>query len=182
MITPIARSQKFILAVTLAFAWATADANVQSIQGLVASDLSGVWEAVVERADHPSAGVYQMRFVSPQEAWLVEAWSHSTADRPQFSGRLVSSEIKDGKVDLRFDVVQQLSEAEYMSIEIKGYGSKAGDQAWIAGEIIITRQNGKTKTERVFFENSIWARSIADASSIAGEAIRNACEQKLKKP
>ena len=158
---------------TLLFALVSSHANTTSISDLVLDRLTGSWEALVERGGRPSAGIYLMVFKTPQEAWLVEAWPKSDPEHVRFVGRLVSSALDNGKIDLQFVPAGKSAEPEYVSVQITGRATASGDEANISGKIVIRRRNGNITTEPVSFENALWTRSIADASLIAEKAIKN---------
>ncbi|MEY2414194.1 MAG: hypothetical protein QOD84_2800 [Acidobacteriaceae bacterium] len=147
-------------------------ADVFSEESLQPNQLVGAWEALVEREGMAGPSLYQILFVSPQEAWLVEAGSiNSEFAHTEFFGRLQSANLDKGQIILEFTPLQGQSKSEYVSVRIEGRATRAGDLKFIEGKIILKRKDDKVSNEHVFFANNLWTRWIVNASIAAEEAI-----------
>ncbi len=105
-------------------------ADIFSIEDLQPDQLVGQWEALVEREGVAGPGIYQIFFVSPQEAWLAQAFSSDSSDSDlaqiQFLGRLVSQHLAKGQIELEFTPLQGQSVSEYVSVRVAGRATRAG--------------------------------------------------------
>ena len=157
-------------------------AEIASIEDLQPDQLIGPWEALGDREGMAGPRIYQMFFVSSQEAWLARAVASSSdfADI-QFFGRLVSTHLDKGQIKLEFAALPGQSESEYTSIRIEGKATRTGSWKFIEGKIILSQQDGKVRTEHVFFLNTLWTRWIPNASVEAEKAISEARQRSQAK-
>jgi len=163
-----------ILIITLVLVTTRVRSNILPVVDLKPDQLIGSWEALVQREGMVGPSIYQMLFVSPKEAWLAQAASDSSFAGLQFLGRLTSEDLANGQIKLEFTALQGQSEPDYVSVQIEGRASSSGDLKIIEGEIIKKEKDGKATSDHVFFANTLWTRSIADASVAAEKAILNA--------
>jgi hypothetical protein len=157
-------------------------ADIAATEDLQPDQLIGPWEALAGREGIAGPGIYQMFFVSSQEAWLARAVaSDSDFAETQFIGRLVSAELSKGQIKLEFAVLQGQSKSEYTSIRIEGRASRTGALKLIEGKIMLSEEKGNVSTEGVFFANTLWTRWIPSASAAAEKAIIEARGQSQTK-
>lgn len=180
-----------LLTSMLVFAATGSHADITSLVDLTPDQLVGKWEALMQKDGTCGPGVYQMFFSSPKEAWLVQADPASDPDHVHFLGRLVSEDLANGQINLEFTLLQLAPreavphyvpvESEIVSIRIQGQAYRSGDAKTIEGKISKTRKDGKITNDHVFFANTLWTRSIADASMVAEKAIIEARRQSQAK-
>ena len=163
-----------IVIISLQFLRASSEGTIASISDLTPNDIVGHWEALMQKEGICGPNVYQMLFSSPKEAMLVEAHPGSNAKHVQFIGRLLSGEFANGRVKLVFDAIQSDQHFDYVSVEIEGRAYGATDAWMIDGTISKRQEDGTIIKTPLFFRNSLWTRSIAEASVTAEKAIKNA--------
>jgi hypothetical protein len=157
-------------------------AEIASTEDLQPDQLIGPWEALEDREGMAGPCIYQMFFVSSQEAWLARAVaSNSDFADIQFFGRLVSAHLAKGQIKLEFALLQGQSKSEYTSIRIEGKATRTGSLKLIEGKIILSQENGKVSTEQVAFGNALWTRWIPNASVAAEKAINEARQRSQAK-
>ncbi len=157
-------------------------AEIAPIEDLQPDQLIGPWEALEDREGMAGPCIYQMFFVSSQEAWLARAVASASdfADI-QFLGRLVSAHLAEGQIKVEFALLPGQSESKYTSIRLEGKATRAGKLKFIEGKIILSQENGEVSTQPVIFMNTLWTRWIRNASVAAEKAITEARGQSQTK-
>jgi hypothetical protein len=135
---------------------------------LAQGNLPGSWEAVAE-ADSTLRAVYRMEIADQGESYLVEV-RHYPNPPPYvyLLARLVSSDLKDGKIRLSFAPFRIKSEFDAIVIEASAFGK---EQPAICGKLTKRSSSGYTQTEQVNFKKGPTFAALLEASKVAEEAI-----------
>ena len=137
-------------------------ANTIATGAITPDTLVGTWEAVMPQ-DHSGAaiGVYRLDIRRDTDSYLVA--SYTTSDSPSLVARLVSSEVVDGHVKLRFAVVQPKESDPELIIEGSGGADQEGG-----------RLDAKFSTlyGEVTFRKGAWTRVLESASRKADEFMQ----------
>lgn len=134
---------------------------------LAQGDLPGSWEAVAE-ADSTLQAVYRMEIADQGESYLVEVRHYPNGSYVYLLARLVSSDLKDGKIRLSFAPFRIKSEFDVIVIEASAFGK---EQPAICGKLTKRSSSGYTQTEQVNFKKGPTFVALLEASKVAEEAI-----------
>jgi|SRR5205085_3355721 len=166
-----------VVTATVVLGFTRSRAEITPIVDLAPDQLIGPWEAIVQHQGTVGSSIYQILFLSPNEAWLAQAASDSHFSVVQFIGRLASENLTNGQIKLEFTAVQGRSESDYVSIQIEGIASGSANQKIIEGKIVKKTKDGRVTSDPVLFAKTLWTRSIVESSVAAEKAIRDARQQ-----
>lgn len=155
-----------IAVIVIVLFWRTTHATESTLPPITPETLVGVWEAIPIQP-MPTQIVHMS--ITPGEksylASIVLGSSHVSLFR------LISSEVQDGSIKLKFRNVIDEDEPRYFSFE--GHGEGSAVEGALKGRLW-TNIPPEPKENNVFFVKGTWIRELARVSKRAEEAIRNA--------
>jgi hypothetical protein len=145
--------------------------ETRSMPSLTEDKLIGVWEAVMGVESGMGTGIYRMDIRKGAESYLIAvlAGSRSIKDA-RFLCRLTDHDLRDGKLKLRFHIIDKIDPDREFLLE----GSAVGEDEMgsIIGKLTITgsryfpNSNGE-----IWFKKGSWTREFSEASKKAEDLI-----------
>jgi hypothetical protein len=162
------------IAALLLFTASTSFSTIQTVRDLTRGELRGVWESLGVRDGFAGRTVFQIKFKTDKEAVFVACSSSLAGSRPDFLGHLVSSDLSDARINLKFAPTDDTKEYTFSSVEIEGVAQISGEDGLIHGKMKLQRRDGKTLEVQVAFDNHLWVHELTDISAAAQKVLNEA--------
>lgn len=167
-------SMRRTIAVSIALFSLHADATQVVLPPLTVETLRGTWEGLWSPGSPPNPTVfYHMEINKDGNSFLAET---SVGTRACLVRRLISSEVTDGKVKLRFASTSaaDMPGVIFPEVWIVGKGGGTEDD----GMIEATLRHNAGVEDQIYFVKGTWTRDLGEASKKAEEEIKKAAASK----
>ena len=148
----------------------TAAADVRALAPVTTREqLVGSWEAVMPPEDSGMAtGIYRIDIAASADSYIAAVLGSPVDLR--FIARMTASEVTDGKVKLRFQIIDELDSGREFILE--GYASAEGQTGAITGTLRSSRSRYYPDFSRdLYFKRGSWTRDVEAISKKAEKIV-----------